>query len=215
MPVPSAKAMHSTNNPMSTVRRSVHATSGLVRGVEPSSSWRSSGRKPRALAGTSTATSTAIASRWATGATPIQFIAAPVSAPATVPTLKAAWNRDMIDRSSFCSTAAACTFIDTSHALAPNPKRNSPTPTITTSTFVPMATTTTPLIDTSDIAVTVRVVPNRCTSSPEEGSESSDPIAVINSSRPSGRGFKWSRSRICGTRERTDAMATPARANTR
>jgi hypothetical protein len=53
-------------------------------------------------------------------------MAAPVPAPATVPMLHPAWNLDMTDRPSACSTAAPCTFIATSQVPLLKPNRNSP-----------------------------------------------------------------------------------------
>ncbi len=57
---------------------------------------------------------------------------APIRAPATVPRLQAAWNRDMIDRPSRRSTAAPWTFMATSQMPADTPKKNSPMATGTT-----------------------------------------------------------------------------------
>ena len=77
-----------------------------------------------------------------------------------------------------------------------------------------MATIARPAIDTTDMIETVRAAPSRWTTSPDEGSESREPMAVINSNAPSAPGFRWSRSRICGTRDKSDAIETPARMNT-
>ena len=64
--------------------------------------------------GTATATASAAASRCAVTGTPRATMTAPRPAPVTVPMLHPAWNLDMIDRPSACSTAAPCTFIATS-----------------------------------------------------------------------------------------------------
>ena len=56
--------------------------------------------------------------------TPSATIAAPASAPATVPTLNPAWKRGMIARPSSCSTAEPSTFIATSHVPIPAPSAN-------------------------------------------------------------------------------------------
>ena len=53
-------------------------------------------------------------------------MAVPPSAPATVPTLKPAWNLGMIARPSRCSTAAPSTFMATSQVPLPKPTRNRP-----------------------------------------------------------------------------------------
>ncbi len=66
--------------------------------------------------------------------TPRATIAAPLSAPATVPTLHPAWKRGMMARPIRCSTRAPCTFIATSHAPCANPKTNSPAATAQTPT---------------------------------------------------------------------------------
>ena len=61
--------------------------------------------------------------------TPSATIAAPSSAPATVPTLNPAWKRGMIARPSSCSTAEPSTFMATSQVPMPTPSANSPTTT--------------------------------------------------------------------------------------
>ena len=53
-------------------------------------------------------------------------IAAPIRAPATVPTLYPAWKRGMIGRPSRRSTAAPCTFMATSQAPLEKPNTNRP-----------------------------------------------------------------------------------------
>ena len=67
--------------------------------------------------------------------TPTATIAAPSSAPVTVPMLKPAWNRGMIERPRRCSTTAPSTFIATSQVPFPAPSRNSPTTTGATPTW--------------------------------------------------------------------------------
>ena len=61
--------------------------------------------------------------------TPSAIIAEPPSAPATVPTLKPAWKRGMIERPIRRSTSAPSTFIATSQVPLPKPRRNRPTTT--------------------------------------------------------------------------------------
>ena len=58
--------------------------------------------------------------------TPSAIIAEPSSAPATVPMLKPAWKRDMIERPIRRSTSAPSTFIATSQVPLPSPSRNRP-----------------------------------------------------------------------------------------
>ena len=72
--------------------------------------------------------------RWAVTGTCSATIAAPTSAPATVPTLYPAWKRGMIGRPRRRSTAAPCTFIATSQAPLEKPNTNSPTTSGTTPT---------------------------------------------------------------------------------
>ena len=61
--------------------------------------------------------------------TPRATIAAPSSAPATVPMLKPAWNRGRIARPRHCSTKVPSTFIATSQVPLPAPNTKSPTTT--------------------------------------------------------------------------------------
>ena len=61
--------------------------------------------------------------------TPSATIAAPSSAPATVPTLKPAWNLGMMARPRHCSTNVPSTFMATSQVPLPMPSRKSPTTT--------------------------------------------------------------------------------------
>ena len=56
-------------------------------------------------------------------------MAAPTSAPATVPTLNPAWKRGMIARPNSCSTAEPSTFMATSQVPLPMPSANRPTST--------------------------------------------------------------------------------------
>ena len=58
--------------------------------------------------------------------TPSATIPAPISAPATVPTLNPAWKRGMIACPSRCSTAAPSTFMATSQVPLPSADKNSP-----------------------------------------------------------------------------------------
>ena len=66
--------------------------------------------------------------------TPAATIAAPSSAPATVPMLKPAWNLGRIARPRRCSTNVPSTFMATSHVPLPTPSRKRPTTTGATPT---------------------------------------------------------------------------------
>ena len=82
--------------------------------------------KPRTASGTPIATATPMTARCAVTPTPRATIAAPPSAPATVPMLKPAWKRGMIARPRRRSTSAPWTFIATSQLPVPTPKANRP-----------------------------------------------------------------------------------------
>ena len=80
------------------------------------------------------ATITATAIRCTVTETPSTIIAEPPSAPATVPMLKPAWKRGMIERPTRRSTSAPSTFIATSQVPLPKPRKNRPMITGTTPT---------------------------------------------------------------------------------
>ena len=71
-----------------------------------------------------------------------------------------------------------------------------------------------PAIDTTDMIATVRRAPRRWTTTPEAGSDNSDPTAVISRTTPSSPGSSSSASRICGTRDSSEAIATPGNVKT-
>ncbi|MEC3998691.1 hypothetical protein VSR01_36480 [Actinacidiphila sp. DG2A-62] len=137
LPVPSAKAKARTKTPISSVRGSRQAASAPRAGA-PSAAGSSgsvpSGTKARVARGTARATTAATISRCAVTGTCSATIAAPIRAPTTVPRLSPAWNRDMIERPRWRSTTAPWTFIATSQAPLPKPRKNSP---ITTGTRPP------------------------------------------------------------------------------
>ncbi len=111
LPVPSANANASMNSPISSVRRSRHAASE-ARGVfevetpaSPAAAARSETKACTAI-GTPIPIASPTIVRCAVTDTPSAIIAAPPSAPATVPRLNAAWNRGMIECPRRCSTTA-------------------------------------------------------------------------------------------------------------
>ncbi len=120
MPAPSVNAKASTNTPISRVRGSRQKRRNPGLGSEATGSKESG---PNFC--TATATVTADAAIMITMCTvteiPTATAPAPISAPATVPTLYPAWNRGMIARPSRCSTTAPCTFIATSQAPVAKP----------------------------------------------------------------------------------------------
>lgn len=220
LPVPSVNAIVSTNSPISSVRFSFQAAMGWRLGASGSASgsWcseTSAGRKSCVAHGTPTPTMTAITNRCGVTGTSSAFMAAPISAPATVPMLNPAWKRDMIDRPSCCSTAAASTFWATSQNPLPNPSSRNPAPTTYTLTSTPSAAMATPTWQMIAVTTMVRVTPKRCTIVPDSGNEMSEPMAIISSSRPSGPGVRSSSSRNCGMRDSRLAMPRPHRMKTR
>ena len=207
-PVPSVKAMQSTNTPMSSVRGSVQAASARRRGVPlPGAGWsavRAAGRKWRAAVGTATATARAAAIRCAVTGTCSATMTAPTPAPATVPMLHPAWNRGRIARPSSRSTAAPCTFIATSQAPLPKPNTNSPAATSGMPPGPrrqPAAATIRPAAAAQAMTTTVRRCPSQPMSTPDRGVPRVEPTAPHSRTSPRAPGPTCSSDRICGIRD--------------
>ena len=202
-----------TNSPISSVRGSVHALSGL-RGLAVASSAccvpaSADRRNRREASGTVIPKARATASRWTTTGTPNATMTAPTAAPPTVPTLKPAWNFGMIARRRRCSTAAPSTFMATFQTPLPKPTRASPTIVGGMPTSVPTATTARPIARQIDMVETVRAAPRRATMSPASGTAITAPRPPPSKIKPSVDGLACSSSRIAGMREAQLAKPKP------
>ncbi len=211
---PSVSAMARTMTPIMRVRGSVQALSAWL-GRASASACGSTARNPRTEAAPSSATSTATAPTCHPIPTPTNVTKAPTAAPATVPRLKAAWKRGMIERPSSRSTSAPSTFIATSQVPVPRPTRNRPTAVTGTvsRTPTPTATSSSPAASNSVAPITTRRAPKRCTVPPDVGSAMTDPIDTASSSSPSCAGPRSSACRTDGMREAQVANAKPLRKN--
>jgi hypothetical protein len=151
----------------------------------------------------------ATAEIWASTETFSAMIAAPPSAPTTVPRLQPAWKRGIIARPSCCSTSAPWTFIAISHVLVPMPYANSPTTTGATPIASPTATVAKPAPARTAPAATVRREPKRFTMGPDKGSAMTAPTAAASRTGPRLPGSRPSCSFTCGIRDAQLAKAKP------
>ena len=141
--------------------------------------------------------------------TPTATIAAPSSAPATVPMLKPAWKRGMIERPRRCSTSAPSTFIATSQVPLPDAEQEQPDDDRRDADLVADRR------DRKPAGRDERRDHDRARSAeprhdhPGERQRDDRPAAIASSRRPRLAGLRSRPSRTCGMRDAQLANAKP------